>query len=619
MNHEENIRNIRRAQLDQLLSGDAHMAGGGLLNAAAKAAKPAAKAVTKAAQPALEIRPPSDSIRVVRESNFTHSRLVGNQNVKIGDLSGGVRLSDPQEKKRVKDLADKISSPDGYISRIIVDQDNNVIEGQHRLEALRQLGVQDVPVYKIEDLEATMPVDKMKSAMSAVGPIHSDHVNQLVDHALEHISEGGMNNARQMNYGKFQKHYDAALDAAVGMQPVLPTAERDANLAKMLEGSKVKDRLYHATPKDFSAFKPGGDNPKISGEAIWLSSDPTYQAAAHHIGDPRKPKAGVQVMPVHVQAKNPMMLDDKDMLEWAQSAYAGGSKEFPELMPKQWADDVKKDYDSIIYADPHGRGDPHEIIMFEPEKIKSAIGNRGTYDTNEPDLNKAGGGLVHLAGGGDPRKRGLFPKMSMQAIVNSPGFDPEVPSDLSRAYARRMAEKNAYQRSMADQKLTPAQRGTAGLEATGMLGSAMFEGVQQLPKLLDGEEAYTKAVGEGMYQPRFQPEKAAEYVGNVADFLEKLETEYKMPQLLPELLPFTGAAEAAKQQAKKAVKQGAKKAVGALGSLAKSEAGQKLAQKALESPFMLPAANPMYAIKQKGGNWVDSELQRSFGLSLIHI
>jgi len=181
---------------------------------------------------------------------------------------------------------------------------------------------------------------------------------------------------------------------------VLPAAERDANLAKMLEGSRVKDKLYHATPADFNEFKPGGHNPKISGEAIWLSSDPTYQAAAHHIGDPKKPKAGVQVMPVHVQAKNPMMLDDKDMLEWAQSVYAGGSKEFPELMPKQWADEVKKDYDSIIYADPHGRGDPHEIIMFEPEKIKSAIGNRGTYDITDPDINKAEGGLLHMADAG---------------------------------------------------------------------------------------------------------------------------------------------------------------------------------------------------------------------------
>lgn len=171
------------------------------------------KAEEKTAQLGLKIKPPSDNILNVRQANFQYPKSIGNQTVKIDELSGGVRLNDPTEAKRVKQLADKIASPDGYISRIIVDQNNNVIEGQHRLEALRQLGVQDVPVYKIEELADTMPVGKMESAVRAVGPIHPDHAGQLVNHALEHISEGGMESARQMNYGKFQKHYNAALDA----------------------------------------------------------------------------------------------------------------------------------------------------------------------------------------------------------------------------------------------------------------------------------------------------------------------------------------------------------------------------------------------------------------------
>jgi hypothetical protein len=179
---------------------------------------------------------------------------------------------------------------------------------------------------------------------------------------------------------------------------VLPAAERDENLAKMLSDSRIKERLYHATPNDFDEFKVGGTDPSISGHAIWLSNDPSRQPAVHHIGSPTKPKSGVNVMPVHVQAKNPMLLDDPTMLSWAQSAYANGSKEFPELMPKEWADRVKEDYDSIILADPYGRGDPHEVIMFNPSKIKSAIGNRGTYDTTKPELNKAKGGLTQAKG-----------------------------------------------------------------------------------------------------------------------------------------------------------------------------------------------------------------------------
>jgi hypothetical protein len=160
-----------------------------------------------------KVKPPSDNVANVRQANFQYPKTVGNQTVGIDKLSGGVRMSDPNEVKRVKALADQIASPEGYISRIIVDHNNNVIEGQHRLEALRQLGVKDVPVFKIEDLADTMPVSKMEEAMREVGGIRSDHVNQLMQHALDAISEGGIEGARQLNYGGFQKHYDAALNA----------------------------------------------------------------------------------------------------------------------------------------------------------------------------------------------------------------------------------------------------------------------------------------------------------------------------------------------------------------------------------------------------------------------
>jgi hypothetical protein len=677
---------------------DINKAGGGLLKAAVKAAKPAAKAVEKTAELALKIKPPSDNIRIVRESNFMHSRPVGNQTVKIGDLSGGVRLSDPQEKQRVKELADKISSPDGYISRIIVDQDNNVIEGQHRLEALRQLGVQDVPVYKIEDLEATMPVDKMKSAMSAVGPIHSDHVNQLIDHALEHISEGGMDNARQMNYGKFQKHYDAALDAAeqpnvkalesAPQEEALRLAQQRAALSPAKGGlglaanntpeqraaaMGINTDAYHGTKQDIKgAFVPGYNDDlafvtkdpdfaskwvgkgkmqkRVGAEAEQKSAEDLYRALKHkHMDfesldrdDPNfhaeydkrnnafkeafAKEAGLDpdrthsaVYPMKVEANNTFNPEtDMDVM-----AEYFAKNNTPQEIIKHFqhgnylvyenqpvVDFLKsKGYDSMRLRESTDDNFP-TIAVFNPETIRSRFAafdpfrktaaTAAVMGVAAPDLlakeqEKAQGGLVHLAGGGDPRKRGLFPKMSMQAIVDSPGFDPEVPSDLSRAYARRMAEKDAYQRSMADQKLTPSQRAVAGAEATGMIGSALFEGVQQLPKLLDGEEAYTKAVGEGMYKPRFQPEKAAEYAGNVGDFLERLETEYKMPALTPELMPFIGAAEAAKQQSKRAVKQGA------LTAASRMDAGPKAGSLAAQRGV----------IKMPGGNWLGGNVEKA--------
>ena len=38
------------------------------------------------------------------------------------------------------------------------------------------------------------------------------------------------------------------------------------------------------------------------------------------------------------------------------------------------------------------------LAVFDPSKIKSAVGNRGTYDPNDPDITKAKGGAVKPVG-----------------------------------------------------------------------------------------------------------------------------------------------------------------------------------------------------------------------------
>jgi hypothetical protein len=50
-------------------------------------------------------------------------------------------------------------------------------------------------------------------------------------------------------------------------------------------------------------------------------------------------------------------------------------------------------YDSVIATDDFS-DKPIEFVAFKPTQIKSAIGNRGTYDPNDPDISKARGGLA---------------------------------------------------------------------------------------------------------------------------------------------------------------------------------------------------------------------------------
>jgi hypothetical protein len=176
-----------------------------------------------------------------------------------------------------------------------------------------------------------------------------------------------------------------------------------AGKEEFLSPSQIKDRLYHATPKDFSEFQGEGFDPTISGHATWLGYDPEYQAAMHNISGGRGApfREGVNVMPVHVQARSPLVLDDPVMIDWARQVFAGGSGEFPQLMPKEWVNSLKESgYDSIIFAPPGSERKHQEVIMLDPKRIKSAIGNQGTYDIENPDITKAEGGEAHMAKGG---------------------------------------------------------------------------------------------------------------------------------------------------------------------------------------------------------------------------
>lgn len=160
--------------------------------------------------------------------------------------------------------------------------------------------------------------------------------------------------------------------------------------------SKVVDEdgkpkvLYHGTAGDFSTFIPGGLEPTMSGPAIWLSPDADHQPAAHNIGGRGRYRDGTNVMPVYVRMERPLLIDDMQSLEWAREVFAGGSAEFPQLLPKSWADEVTRDgeYDGIIFdgeALGWGKGST-EYIVFDPTQVKSAIGNNGQFSRQNPDI-----------------------------------------------------------------------------------------------------------------------------------------------------------------------------------------------------------------------------------------
>ena len=156
--------------------------------------------------PDLPIKPPKEDLYEVADSNFSFGELVGNGTVPLSRLSGGISSGD--NPARIKELVEKMKGPDGYIERLIVDADGNVIEGQHRLAALRQMNVKDVPVYVIKDRA------DMLAAVNSLGGLPKEHARQVVDETLRMIRESGSPGAARAEFefpAGLERYFDAAL------------------------------------------------------------------------------------------------------------------------------------------------------------------------------------------------------------------------------------------------------------------------------------------------------------------------------------------------------------------------------------------------------------------------
>ena len=192
----------------------------------------------------LPIVSPKENIRTVLDSNYESGRLVGNETVPIEELFGGVGR-EKSDLRRVRELVDKMKSPDGYIERLIVDQDGNVVEGQHRLSALRELGIKNVPITRVADNMAGIDVPKTKDAIRAVGGMHSDNINRTVANVAEILREKGSASAVREAYD-LTPHELAALKAMTPDDLPMDQASRMGRATskykpKIVDGSTFPD------------------------------------------------------------------------------------------------------------------------------------------------------------------------------------------------------------------------------------------------------------------------------------------------------------------------------------------------------------------------------------------
>ena len=255
----------------------------------------------------LTATPASENVGDVASGYAVHGRVVGNQDVSIDSLYSGVSAA-VGEQERVNELVNQIRQS-GEISRLIIDQDNNVIEGAHRLEALRKMGVDSVPVVRIEDMASGMPVAEIREALKEAGlRLHPDQVNQLISNVLEATKEAGSAREAKAQFEPptgFEKAWTTALDVIAGAELPMDQASRMARAKEM--GFDVD--LYHGSRA------MGDEGVHISGEfddrGLGVHFG-TSEQASNRLRQTRRERGleGENLLPLKVRIKNPIELPD---------------------------------------------------------------------------------------------------------------------------------------------------------------------------------------------------------------------------------------------------------------------------------------------------------------------
>lgn len=184
-------------------------------------------------------------------------------------------------------------------------------------------------------------------------------------------------------------HYGALGDAAaLGAKKALEyrteEAERGGHLGKPDTERTLRDlrRLQNGELKRTTESRP-------SGAGMWFTPEPSYGFISRRnvaVGD----DLGANVMPVYLSIKNPAYVNASEI--------EGAGYDF------NVAEYKKEGYDGAIFAnDPKdlrkgGWGGPTQIVAFDPEQIKSAIGNRGTFSPESPNILEQHGSEYRIAG-----------------------------------------------------------------------------------------------------------------------------------------------------------------------------------------------------------------------------
>jgi hypothetical protein len=186
--------------------------------------------------------------------------------------------------------------------------------------------------------------------------------------------------------------------------------------------------------------------------------------------------------------------------------------------------------------------------------------------------------------------------------------DLSVPTQANLEMSRRMAERDAQLKRQQQADRSPLEKVAGTLQTGRLMGSALTQAINSLPtRIAKGDEAADQFMQERMYQPT-QP-TAYEYAGDIGDFLEKLETQYKIPPVLPEAVALQYLTGPATSQAMRTAGRGAEQAGRAIERRMEPVVKGALEQGGLprEMALGMGANTQSNVLKQRGGNYLGGE------------
>jgi hypothetical protein len=351
---------------------------------------------------------------------------------------------------------------------------------------------------------------------------------------------------------------------------------------KWFGDSKVIDEdgkplvVYHGTLRDFTQFRPSAKKATRGGEALrdvgamFFSANPelasAYSGTSKSIltGDffayPQSSAEGGNVMPVYLSMQNPLVVDAENQMY----------TKVEDIIRK-----AKKDgYDGVILKNiidsPGAAGslrtyEHTAYVAFNPNQIKSATGNIGTFDETNPDIRfdiKARAAEPPAYAEVERRpslrvgiKRLLRQfnegKIAPETLTNRIEFELDLTKDKKE---RKPRERGAF---LVEERLNKAAR-RGELSAEGVQLAKWF--ISQNPALLDDlgisiKEPKEGAVASGYYNPMSRIFTLMKHSGN--DETAVHEMLHHMERMLPEKVQdgirkswFTSLAKAAKEAEK---------------------------------------------------------------------